>query len=123
MSKKKSEETKETKAAAVAESEAPIAGLKPGRIVHTLDGGVLKAGIVAQVHDDVSGEITIRVQEPSGPTRPVRLQWAGAGAELAEGTWQWMYDGQATDRAKPAAAASVEPPVRRPAIAESGNAG
>lgn len=76
-----------------------IEGLKPGRIVHTLDNGQVKACIVAQVHDDQTGDITVRVQEPVGETRAVRMPWAGAGVPLAEGTWQWMYDGQATDRA------------------------
>lgn len=76
-------------------AKPPISGLVVGRVVHVLDKGQLKAGIVAQVHDDAEGDITVRVQEPSGPTRAWRLPWSGAYQSLAEGCWQWMFDGQA----------------------------
>jgi hypothetical protein len=83
-----------------------IEGLKPGRIVHTLDNGQIKACIVAQVHDDETGDITVRVVEPEGEMRAARFPWAGKSVPIAEGTWQWMYEGQATDRARAAAAAT-----------------
>lgn len=76
-------------------AKPPISGLVVGRVVHVLDKGQLKAAIVAQVHDDAEGDITVRVQEPSGPTRAWRLPWSGAYQSLAEGCWQWMFDGQA----------------------------
>lgn len=69
---------------------APIAGLAPGRIVHTLVNHELRAGIVTKVYDHVTGDCAVFVLEPVAPSRNERMSH---GLELGHGTWSWPTRG------------------------------
>lgn len=73
--------------------------------MHVKVRGNIMAAIVAKVEDGVTGSITAYVIESVAQPRHAQLPYAGEGvheADIPEGSWGWMFTGQATGRTEPA---------------------
>jgi hypothetical protein len=68
-----------------------IPRLRLGRVVLLVTNSDYRVGIISQVHDRVTGDVTVFVFEPIAPPRSLRLTYAGVDVEPQnEATWAWL---------------------------------